>query len=172
MKLFWGLIFLFVFNTVSLSCSDSLKITVIEAIKDEDKLSNLSQLLCKETEDVTSYHGVLLALKAKKSKNWLSKLFLISKSLDSLNVAVENKDNLETRFLRYIVCHHLPNFSVWKSSMDEDLKVMKQAISQSAVPLLPKKVQEYILLFFTEQKVLSTEQITALKNQFNKKGAL
>ncbi len=78
-----------------------------------------------------AYVGATEALKAKHTRNPLRKLQFVRQALVILNQALQlQTDNLEIRFLRLSIQHHLPAFLKNQHLIEEDKSILLQNIDK------------------------------------------
>lgn len=99
------------------------------AIDNEEKANLLFQALAKSAPSSNSlqyaYLGATEALLAKHSFNPLTKMNYVNSALNKLNSAVvQNKNDIEIRFMRFSVESELPRYLGMSKHLEEDKNVI------------------------------------------------
>jgi hypothetical protein len=160
-----------------ISSVDSLSINHIrllfyEAIEDEDKLNELESFIQKEFSHnsknykpiILAYLGGIEALKGKHAFNPFSKLGHVVSSLDLLEKAVERDlHNLEIRFIRFSILHHLPAILGYGKEREDDIVEICNQLSRKDYVRYDSKLQKNVIDFMLESERLTDSQTLQLK---------
>lgn len=185
MKIFKFLIILLLFisNTYFATCqNDTLSLSNIrklfyQSVESESKLDILKQsikLFFGEKKDNyppigLAYYGASLTLEAKHSYNPISKINRLKEGLNFLDKSVKSdNNNLEIRFLRFSVLHHLPDILGYGKEKREDADTIYKLLINQDFSNLSYDLQRGIANFLINSKRISKEQITKLNLIYNK----
>jgi hypothetical protein len=149
-----------------------IRLLFYEAIEDEDKLTELESFLQKEFSHnsknykpiILAYLGAIEALKGKHAFNPFSKLSHVISSLDILEKAVDRDlHNLEIRFIRFSILHHLPGILGYGKERKDDIVEICYQLSLKDYARYDPKLQKNVIDFMLETERLSDSQILQLK---------
>lgn len=172
--------FLFILNETSFaftsekSKADTSDLRIIrelfyEAVEDESKLLALEQFLhinySKSPQPIIiAYYGAVDALKAKHVFNPFSKLSYVISALDILekSVQLEPRD-LEIRFIRFSILHHLPGILGYGKERREDQQIIVELLKERDYSRVDYSLQKGIIEFMLDSNRLSSDNINELK---------
>lgn len=135
-----------------------------------NKLSNMFGEYDKKMSAIgTAYWGVYKTLLAKHSYNPYTKLKELKKGLEIMEEAI-NKDanNLEIRFLRFSVLHHIPDFLGYNDEKKADASVITELLKNKDYSKLDFKFQKGIAEFMIKSKRIDKLNIENLTNIYLK----
>jgi hypothetical protein len=143
-----------------------------EAVEDEERLIELENLIKTNFSDdiekysaiVLSYHGGVEALKSKHAFNPYTKLSYLISSLGVLENAV-NKDpeDLEIRFMRFSILHHIPSIIGYGKEREDDLNKIFSLLIEQNHSQLNYDIQRGIIQFMLDSERLSSKQFKRLQ---------
>ena len=114
------------------------------------RFSQLVNILDEYNDDINpllqGYKGVAFMLMSKHSINPLQKLKLFIKGKDMLeNSIIDNKWNVELRFLRHSIQSNVPAFLNYSSSLTEDKSIILSSLHSIEDLDLKQMIKLYIL---------------------------
>ncbi len=151
-------------NIDSLMEVEYIRSTFYEAIEEEKKLDELVEYLSlpdlekriAEEPILMAYFGMAEALKSKHAFWPFSKFSYFLDSMDILEVAVRmDPDNLEIRFLRFSVLHHVPGILGYSEEMEDDLKRILLLLEENDF-----REDEYDLINNVKDFLIYSERLT------------
>jgi hypothetical protein len=140
-------------------------------IEDEDQVDTLeSYLVIMYGRDfnnidpvITAYYGAIEALRGKHAFFPFTKLSYVNSSQEILAKAIEQKPyNLEIRFLRFSILHHIPGILGYSREREEDKNIIFNLLKQKDYSQLNIQRQEGIIEFMISSDRLSEEQTEEL----------
>ncbi len=141
-----------------------------QAVEDESQLAALEGFLHRNYSKspqpiIIAYYGAVDALKAKHVFNPFSKLSYVISALDILekSVQLEPRD-LEIRFIRFSILHHLPGILGYGKERREDQQVIVELLKERDYSEVDYTLQKGIIEFMLESNRLSSENINELKH--------
>jgi hypothetical protein len=175
-------IFLFLFF-ISTFCSaqivkvDSISLDFIrhkfyEGVEDEDQVDKLETFLRKKFGTdfnkidpiITAYYGAIEALRGKHAFFPFTKLSYVNSSQDILGKAVElDPENLEIRFVRFSILHHIPGILGYSSEREDDMKVIYRLLLKRDYSMVTPEIQKGIVEFMLDSERLTEDQNNELK---------
>lgn len=145
----------------SIESKDSLVLYQKKIIQCLNKLPNDPFLV--------AYYGAYEALVAKHSINLYTKYKFIKQGLEKITKAIKfEPQNLEYRFLRLSILHHLPSILGYNDLLYEDINITIQLIQKENYSIVNKKTQIGIIEFLLNSNRLTNEQIKTLQELINK----
>ncbi len=151
------------------------------AVEDEDKVNVLEQFIVSIYSDdyssysplILAYYGGIQTLKAKHVFNPVSKLSHLIFGLNRLEEAVaESPGNLEIRFMRFSILHHVPGFLGYSEEREADKDKICQLLLQKDYSSTGYEIQKGMAEFMLESERLNYNQerlIRHLISSFAKK---
>jgi hypothetical protein len=135
-------------------------------IKDEHKaklLLNTIENAKIQSATLLAYRGAAKALIAKHSINPYTKLNYIRASMNDFAEAVElDSKNVEIRYLRFSVQHHLPSFLNLSFEMQEDIKHISDNVHSCSSLKSDKDLKKTIISFMIKSERLRDEELKQL----------
>lgn len=112
-----------------------------------------------------AYKAATQAILAKPGWNIFKKIGYLKRSRESFSkaVALDMKD-LEIRFLRLSVEHHIPRYLGFSGNIDHDKRIIMDNIYRFKEKQLPQEITDYIILFSVESGIYTQEEIAQLKD--------
>ena len=172
----------FLFLLFSITVSDSLATETNElelmrkafysAVEDEKEtevlFSQLKVILDKQKNNaapiIIAYYGATETLLGKHALNPYKKWNKLKSGLEKIAAAIEqNPKDLEIRFLRFSILHHLPSFLGFSDERNEDKGVIYNLLLQKNYSALEFKIQKGIIEFMIESERLSKSQNARLR---------
>lgn len=156
---------------------EELRILFYSSIENDDNMDEFRNKLTAIFGDYnkkmgaigTAYWGVFRTLIAKHSFNPYTKLKELKKGLEIMEEAI-NKDgnNLEIRFLRFSVLHHIPDFLGYNDEKKADASVITELLKNKDYSKLDFKFQKGIAEFMIKSKRIDKQNIDNLTNIYLK----
>lgn len=110
-----------------------------------------------------AYLGAAETLLGKHYINPYSKYKHLKSGLEIIATAIKkDPSNLEIRFLRFSILHHLPGFLGYGPERDEDMKVIYRELLKKDYSALPYDIQKGIAEFLIQSGRISDEQVKRL----------
>lgn len=178
--------YIFLFFLFYITVSDSLatesneleliRKSFYSAVDDEKEtealLVQLKVILDKQKNNATpiflAYYGATETLLGKHALNPYKKWNKLKSGLEKIAVAIEqNPKDLEIRFLRFSILHHLPGFLGFSDERNEDKGVIYNLLLQKNYSALEFKIQKGIIEFMIESERLSKSQNSRLRQLLN-----
>lgn len=182
MKYYLTILFTF-FLVISLSFSktskeiDELRLLFYSAVENDKNIDKFKDKLTSvfgELDNTTStlgiaYWGVYRTLIAKHSFNPYTKLKELKRGLEIMEEAIKKDgSDLEIRFLRFSVLHHLPDFLGYNKEKTEDVQKIVEMLKIKNFTKLDYKFQKGIAEFVIKSQRLDKQDLDDLKNGFLK----
>lgn len=115
-----------------------------------------------------AYLGIAQAVKARHAINPYNKLTYLKSGMKTLNSAVaKSPDDLEIRFLRFTLEHHIPSFLGYSQHLDDDRKSIVKLSKQKKFGEMDKALLQNLLGFMKETKRCSPQEIAILDQAIN-----
>ena len=112
----------------------------------------------------TAYKAATLAILAKPGWNFFKKMSYLKASKRDFEDAIDRDElDVEIRFLRLSVEHHLPKYLGLSKHIQEDKKVIMEKITGFSKKKLSPEVADYIVTFSIESGIYSQEEIARIK---------
>ncbi len=125
-----------------------------------DKLNKISHPNALEL----AYRAATQAILAKPGWNIFKKLGYLRQSRDTFKKAItRDMKDLEIRFLRLSIEHHIPGYLGFSKHITHDKQVIMENIERFKEKSLPKEISDYIILFSVESGIYTTEEIEDLR---------
>lgn len=180
-KIYLILIFI-VLSTTLLSSNnrediEELRFIFYSAIQNDDQMNSFRDKLTRIFGEYDTkieplgiaYWGVYRTLIAKHSLNPYTKLRELQKGLEILEQAIQkDQKNLEIRFLRFSVLHHIPDFLGYKQEKNDDAQAILNLLKLQDYSKLDFKFQKGIAEFLIKSKRISKQNIQDLTNIYFK----
>lgn len=150
---------------------EDIRTTFYRAVEDADTAEKLYASLTrgKYKRDVEhdpvmmAYLGASETLLGKHYFNPYSKYKHLKSGLEIIASAIQqNPDNLEIRFLRFSILHHIPSFLGYGEERNEDMRVIYRELLKKDYSSLPFDIQKGIAEFLIESGRITTEQARRL----------
>jgi len=110
------------------------------------------------------YKAATEAIMAKPGWNIFRKMAYLRRSRESFNQAVRiDSRDLEIRFLRLSVEHHIPRYLGFSANMASDKQLIVDNIEMFEDKELPQEIADYIILFSVECGLYTQEELDKLK---------
>lgn len=154
---------------------DEMRISFFLGAENESELAKLENLIQtnfgKDEKNyapkILAYAGGLDALKAKHAFNPFRKLSCILSGVEKLDKAVKkNPENLEIRFLRFVILDNLPGVLGIGAERDADINKICSLLLEQDYTELNKGVQQIIAEYMFESKRLSGKQKNSISKIF------
>ncbi len=152
---------------------NSMQASVLDDVRNQfPKINSIEEaefhmeLLEKEkSPEAKAYYSAMLFMKAKYVKFPLSKYNNFKKGKSLLDqVILENKSNVELRYLRFVFQNEIPNFLNYNSNIKEDFLSIIKGMEKSDLTIRNKhKILNNMLLV----KNITADQTTQLKLLLN-----
>jgi hypothetical protein len=178
LKLFFSIcILISVLSSAQVADVDSASMDFIrnkfyEGVEDEDQADKLESFLRKKygmnfneiDPIITAYFGAIEALRGKHAFFPFTKLSYVNSSQDILKKAIElAPGNLEIRFLRFSILHHIPAILGYGSERESDKNIIYNLLLERDYSQLSFEIQKGIADFMIESGRMSEDQIKELK---------
>ncbi len=135
--------------------------------------SLLQQLATIEqpTPLIKAYIGATEAIKTQTKWNPYSKYACLKRSRKALNEAVSlDTSNVEIRFLRFSIQHHIPPWLGFSKQMEVDKAVILNNLLRYEAGTLNEKIRQYILTFLKVNEVYPAQQLTQITHRLFPEG--
>lgn len=164
-------VFLLSFQSVSAQLTQKeievLKTDMVKAVDDSKLTNSLFTKLNKlpnKTPLVIGYTGTLEALKAKHSWNPYNKIKYVSRSLKTLQNAINlDGENMEIRFMRFSIEHFTPSFLGFSKDLDIDRKEIIKHYQNKNFASASEEFIKNVAKFMIETKRCTASEIAILK---------
>lgn len=114
---------------------------------------------------VLAYTAATEAIMAKVAWNPYSKFNYLFKSKNTFEEAVDkNQGNVEIRFLRFAVEHHLPKYLGFSKNMQQDKNVIMKGIQSNVVMAMNDEMLDYTMRFLMNSNQCSDEELKKIKS--------
>lgn len=144
-----------------------LKLNMVKAVEDAKLTDSLFKDLSKlshKTPLIFGYIGTLEALKAKHAWNPYNKIKYVSRSLTTLQKAIDlDGENMEIRFMRFSIEHFTPSFLGFSKDLDTDRKEIIKHYQNNNFGSANDELVKNIAKFMIETKRCTAEEVKNLK---------
>ena len=164
-KIIFPLSLIFIFQSFSnLYAQNEMRLLYQKAATEEASCKKLLHLLRPFNENnnalLAGYKASGTMMMAKYVFNPLSKLSFFSKGKKLMEKAIEkDNENIELRFLRFMVQTNAPSFLGYRSAIQEDKLFLIQSIPTPG----DKNLEQFILSFLGDSDQLTTVEKQRLK---------
>ena len=163
--------------TISISYSykkqeyEELRLLFYSAVQNEDNMNSFKEKLYKVFGEYNStieplgiaYWGIYRTLIAKHSLNPYTKLKELKKGLEIIEEAIKkDQNNLEIRFLRFSVLHHIPDFLGYNEEKNNDAQKILELLKKQDYSKLDFNFQKGIAEFMIKTKRINKQSIQDL----------
>lgn len=115
-----------------------------------------------------AYRAATEAMLAKPGWNIFRKLKHLKDSKAFFDEAIlKDSMDLEIRFLRLCVEHHIPGYLGYGNHISEDKKIILENIGLFESKQLPLEISQYIVRFSRESGIYTKEEVSQIRNIFN-----
>lgn len=115
-----------------------------------------------------AYLGIAQAVRARHAINPYNKLSYLKGGMRALNAAVnKSQNNLEIRFLRFTLEHHIPKFLGYSQHLEIDRKKIVELSRQKKFGTMDKPLLSNLLKFMKQAKRCSPQEIAILDQAIN-----
>jgi hypothetical protein len=160
------IIFFFMLNSIQASVLDDVRNQFPEINSIEEADFHMKLLENEKSPEAKGYYAAMLFMKAKYVKFPLSKYNNFKKGKSALDqVILENKSNVELRYLRFVFQNELPALLNYDANITEDFSAIVNGIEKSN---LTKGFKHKILKNMLLVKGITANQTTQLKLLLNK----
>lgn len=112
-----------------------------------------------------AYKAATEAILAKPGWNIFKKMHHLKNSRKYFRMAVtEDERDLEIRFLRLAVEHHIPKYLGYSKNIDGDKQVIMDNIDLFRMKELPQEITNYIITFSIESGIYTEEEIDHVRH--------
>lgn len=113
---------------------------------------------------IIAYFGAIEALRGKHAFFPFTKLSYVSSSNDILTRAIEKDPlNLEIRFIRFSILHHVPGILGYGNECEEDMEVIYRLLMKKDYSQVNAQIQKGIAEFMIDSDRLSEKQTDELR---------
>ena len=117
---------------------------------------------------LVAYFGVSQTIKARHAINPYHKLSYLKSGMKRLNSAVaKSPDNLEIRFLRFTLEHHIPSFLGYSQHLEADRKKIVELSRHKKFGAMDKPLLLNLLKFMKETERCKPQEIAILDESIN-----
>jgi len=132
----------------------------------EEAEFHLKSLEKEKGTESKAYYAAMFFMKAKYVKFPLSKYNNFKKGKSALDqLILENKSNVEFRYLRFVFQNEMPSFLNYDANIEEDFSALTKGIIKSD---LNKQFKEKILKNMLLVKNITKDQTTQIKLLLNR----
>jgi len=111
-----------------------------------------------------AYKAATQAILAKPGWNIFKKMRYLRRSRDTFEKAIDRDlKDLEIRFLRLSVEHHIPFYLGFSKNISHDKQVIMENIELFKQKELPREISDYIIRFSVESGIYTNLEIEQLK---------
>ncbi|NII84962.1 hypothetical protein [Pedobacter sp. SG908] len=143
-----------------------LKINMVKAVENSkltDSLFNKLSKLPNKTALITGYTGTLEALKAKHSWNPYNKIRYVSRSLKTMQKAIDmDEENMEIRFMRFSIEFYTPSFLGFSKDLAKDKKEIVKHYQNENFGLADRELVKNVAKFMIDSKKCSPAEVKIL----------
>lgn len=152
---------------------EKLRLTFYSAVEDEAQIELLDKYIVDNfSADESKYPPVIVAymggIKALMSKHafWpFTKLSYLSESMEYFARAVKlDPENLEIRFMRFSILHHVPAILGYSEERDEDARMVFKLLMKKDYSSLSKELQQNFADFLISSERLGKTETDLLRN--------
>lgn len=145
----------------------ALKIEMVKAVEDAALTNSLFDKLNQtphKTPLFIAYIGTLEALKAKHAWNPYNKIKYVSRSLKTMQKAINlDGENMEIRFIRFSIEHFTPSFLGFSKDLDLDRKEIIKHFENKNFGLANEEFINNVAKFMIESNRCTPAEISILK---------
>ncbi|RBQ03665.1 hypothetical protein [Pedobacter miscanthi] len=143
-----------------------LKTNMVKAVENAkltDSLFTKLDRLPNKTALITGYTGTLEALKAKHSWNPYNKIKYVSRSLKTMQKAIDmDKENMEIRFMRFSIEFYTPSFLGFSKDLAADKKEIIKHYQNENFGLADNELVKNVAKFMIDSKKCTPAEIKIL----------
>ena len=167
------LLLVLVFMPVLLSAADlpQIRKEYYAALNDGKAAEKFYDKLRKNNSQepiMMAYLGIAQAVRARHAINPYNKLSFLKAGMKSLNAAaLKSPDDLEIRFLRFTLEHHIPSFLGYSEHLEADKKKILELSKKRRFGAMDKALLMNLLGFMKETKRCSSQEIANLDQAIN-----
>jgi hypothetical protein len=112
-----------------------------------------------------AYRAATEAVLAKPGWNIFKKMHHLKNSRKYFRMAIQqDQQDLEIRFLRLAVEHHIPRYLGYSKNIDQDKQVIMDNIDLFRMKHLPKEITDYIITFSIESGIYTEEEVDHVRH--------
>ena len=143
-----------------------------QATRSQKVLNEVSSILKEEDNSnapvLMAYQGAIEAIGAKFVWSPYSKLQHLKRGMRLINRSLEDSpDDIEIRFLRFLVEHHIPAVAGIDTHLDQDKKFIMANLDQMATANLEQEFANNLLEFLGQTGRYSTIEIAQIRGAVN-----
>ncbi|WP_052266483.1 hypothetical protein [Pedobacter kyungheensis] len=139
-------------------------VKAIESSKLTDSLFKSLDKLPNKTALITGYTGTLQALKAKHSWNPYNKIKFVSRSLKTMQKAIDmDKENMEIRFMRFSIEFYTPSFLGFSKDLATDKKEIVKHYQNENFGMADRELVRNVAKFMIDSKRCTAAEINVFK---------
>ncbi|WP_316824403.1 hypothetical protein [Pedobacter miscanthi] len=143
-----------------------LKTNMVKAVENSKLTDSLFAKLNKlpnKTALITAYTGTLEALKAKHSWNPYNKIKYVSRSLRTMQKAIDmDRENMEIRFMRFSIEFYTPSFLGFSTDLATDKKEIIKHYQNENFGLADNELVKNVAKFMIDSKKCTPAEIKIL----------
>ncbi|HEX8546647.1 MAG TPA: hypothetical protein VF691_06765 [Cytophagaceae bacterium] len=150
-------------NLINLS---ELRTRYKKAVEDEDEADALFKIVSSNESDAVflAYKAGLESIKAKHAFNPAKKISHVSTSMKTFEKAVaKDPENIEIRYLRFVIQYHVPSFMGYSKNLDEDKSVIVKNFDKAEQYKIDLKYLQEIAGFMIYSKKLTEAETIKIK---------
>mgnify|MGYP001263577952 CR=1 FL=1 len=160
----------------STAVRESVRKDFYSSIEDEDAndkfIARLNTEFKKELESnspfFVAYYGAAETLIGKHAWNPVNKLKYLHQGMAKIDDVIKKFPNdLEVRFLRFSILHHLPSILGYSEETEADVKKLYELLLQKNYTVVDAKLQKGMLDFVIDTERLTEQQNTKLREIYN-----
>ncbi len=112
-----------------------------------------------------AYKAATEAVLAKPGWNIFKKMHHLKNSRKYFRMAIQqDEQDLEIRFLRLAVEHHIPKYLGYSKNIDLDKQVIMDNIDLFRMKHLPREITDYIITFSIESGIYTEEEVDHVRH--------
>ncbi|MCK9279794.1 MAG: hypothetical protein M0P71_04175 [Melioribacteraceae bacterium] len=159
------------YSQVDLGSLENIRINYYASLEDDEILDKLVNTLETKYGKVTqkypilimAYYGGLLSIKSKNAFWPFTKLSYFNESMELMTKAVAlSPENLEIRFIRFAILHHIPGFLGHSEEKKEDAEKIYSLIQNQDYTYISSEIQKGIAEFLVSTERISKDKVNNL----------
>ncbi|NNC84984.1 MAG: hypothetical protein HKN75_02815 [Bacteroidia bacterium] len=119
---------------------------------------------------ILAYTAATEAIMAKVAWNPYSKFNYLFKSKETFEKAIQQNDkNIEIRFLRFSVEHHIPKYLGMSKNLQQDKQVILNELDNNSLMTMNEEMLNYTMRFLINSNQCSNEELSRIRKVLSDK---